>query len=102
MSDQRGVVAVCAVRSGERWTRIEHLALTATAGDGGPDIERDVIAAVVASVPGTELHLSVLEQRPVTSLLLQRGATVVDTAVFMSTASGLLSDRVVVVHSGFG
>lgn len=104
ISDPEGVVAVGAVRVGVHSTRIEHLSFTSgvSRGMSAGEFEFAVLAAVSGHLPGDELQVSVLEERPVAALLQRDGAVVTDTAVYMSTTSDLLSEHVMVVHSGFG
>lgn len=98
-----GPIAVCAVRSGGRWARIEHLAITRPDHriDVDAGLELAVLAAVAQQLGCAELHVSVFDTRPVAALLRRSGAEVVDTALFMSTSVDVLHDRVMVIHSGF-
>ena len=98
-------LAVAAVRTGPDWVRIEHLAMLSlepsTDESGSLAAGLSAIAAVAEYAARPTVHVSVHGNVPLARQLMESGCSVLDTSVFMSTESDLLSDAVVVLHSGF-
>jgi GNAT superfamily N-acetyltransferase len=94
-------VAVAAVRTGPDWARIEHLAMPPS-GSLMVDVELACVAAIALHLSRRAVQVSVHGNGRLARQLVESGYAVVDTSVFMATGNDLLSDAVIVLHSGFG
>lgn len=88
--------AVGAMRIGEGWVRIEHLAVAAHAAVA------PAIAAVAADAGSVSLTLTMRGDLEPARLLVELGYRVTDLAQYMASSPSLLPERVAVLHSGFG